>query len=45
MLKSKNLFLLLLLFIWSGCDDEAIKLPKARMYPKVVYPGKKYDGL
>ena len=40
MLKTKNHFVLLLFFIWSGCGDEAIKLPKARMFPKVVYPEK-----
>ena len=40
MLKTKNHFVLLLFFIWSGCVDEAIKLPKARMFPKVVYPEK-----
>lgn len=31
-------FVILSIVVWTACSDEALKLPKARMYPKVIYP-------
>ncbi|MDA9774183.1 hypothetical protein N9B82_04425 [Saprospiraceae bacterium] len=36
-------FLILALFVCQSCDNEAVYVPKPRMYPKVNYPAKKYQ--
>ncbi|MBK8624163.1 MAG: hypothetical protein IPN86_00890 [Saprospiraceae bacterium] len=42
-MKYRNVLLIVILssFLIS-CSEEAIKTPKARMYPKVIYPSKSY---
>lgn len=43
MRKNLNFFsvLLTITIVLSGCSEDAVKLPKARMYPRVIYPEKK----
>jgi len=44
-MKSNKIFFLLTAFILTGliaCESDAVKTPKPRMFPKVIYPDKFY---